>query len=239
MKIFLPREHGLLGWVGLPLVAALGLAPGGTTLLALASVLGGFCAFNARRRGLNRPALLALGAGALAAAGALSGSSAPLLLGAALGTGALAGLAGSALPQTLPRQTALEVGAILGLVGLGGALALGGGADPRRVATVFLMLGAWQLAGLWWIRRSLAGVLPRRSPWQAGLGLALAVAAAAVAAGCWYGLLTVPAALLLYPLRMAVHPPPASPRDAKRVGMTELVWSLVAVAVAVLGSGGG
>ena len=234
MRALMPREHGLLAWVGLPMAAALAQRPTLPAALAVGAVLAGFGAFNALRRA---EAGLALTAGLLAGAlglAAARGANVGLALGAAAG-GAL--LAARLLPAHLPRAPILEGGAILACNALGAAIALGCGARPERAGVLALMLVAWQVTGLWWVRRSLAGVLPRRAPWRAGAGVALGLAGAAVAAGCWYGLLAIPAALLLYPLRMAAHPPPTSPRQAAAVGLTELGWSVLALALALLGTG--
>lgn len=238
MRRFLPREHGLLAWVGLPLLAALVLAPRvGTGLAALAVVLG-FGAFNAARRAEWRAA----GGAMLLAAGMAAAAETVIdWPGLLLGTLSLALLAaGGALTtfgERLPRAPALEVLGLAGLNAVGMGLAISGGAPWDRAITLSLVLLCWQVTGLWWVRRSLAAVLPRRAPWRPGLGLALALAASAVAAGCWYGLLTIPAVLLLYPLRMALHGAPGGPRDAARVGFTELGWSVLAIGLAALGAG--
>lgn len=234
MRRFLPREHGLIAWVGLPLLAALALAPGWSTAAAVGAVLAGFGAFNAWRREQRRAAGLALLVAAAAGALALSLSDRPALLAAALGLGAAGALGGARfLHGSIPRLPGLESGAILALNALGATLAVAGGARAGHAITLALVLAAWQVAGLWWVRRSLAAVLPRRHAWGAGLGVALGLAGAALAAGSWYGLLAVPAVLLLYPLRVLAHRAPESPRQAARVGLTELGWSVLAIIVAV------
>lgn len=233
MRAWMPREHGLMAWVGLPMAAALGLAPG--SLPAIGAVVAGFCAFNAARRQAWPPAAgaaaLSVSLGGLAVARAAQ----PFPLVCALGTAGLLAIgAGLAFRVHPPRTPLLEVAGITALCGLGAGLAVVHGAPVDRSATVGLMLAAWQVTGLWWVRGLLARVLPRRVPWRAGLGVALALAAAATAAGCWYGLLAIPAALLLYPLRMLAHRAPSSPREAARVGLTELGWSAVALTLALL-----
>lgn len=238
MRRFLPREHGLLAWVGLPLLAALVLAPETGTALASLAVILGFGAFNAARRAEWRAAAGALALASGAAGAAVMVIDRPWLL---LGTLALASAgAGAALTtfgERLPRAPALELVGLAGLNALGMSLAISGDARWDRALTLSLVLLCWQVTGLWWVRRSLAAVLPRRAPWRPGLGVALALAGSAVAAGCWYGLLTIPAVLLLYPLRMALHGPPGGPRDAARVGFTELGWSVLAIGLAALAGG--
>lgn len=233
MRAWLPREHGLMAWVGLPMAGALGLAPG--ALPAAGAVIAGFYSFNAARREATGwsalAATLALSLGALA----LSRAPAPAPLACALGSAAVVALAAALVfRRTLPRSPALEVAGICGLCALGASLAVVHGAPVDRSATLALMLAAWQVTGLWWVKGLMAAVLPRRVPWRRGLGVAGALAAAAIAAGCWYGLLAVPAALLLYPVRMLAHAAPASPREAVRIGMTELGWSALALTLALL-----
>ncbi len=236
MRRFLPREHGLIAWVTLPLLAAVVEAP--RALPAALAVLAGFGAFNAARRGERRAGLGALALGAALALLALLQSPEPWALVLTLGLAslgavlALAGLGGRAT-----HAPALEVGALAGLGALGVGVALSAGGQLERTLTVALMLLAWQVTGLWWVRRSMAAVLPRRAPWREGLGVALLLAGSAVAAGCWYGMLAIPAVLLLYPLRMALHSGPRGPQDAARIGLTELGWSVLAVALATLAGG--
>ena len=238
MRRFLPREHGLIAWVGLPLLAALACAPGWRTAAAVGTVLAGFGGFNAARRGDTRGvglcAALALPLGVVAVLGA----AAPGALALVLGIGAATALGMAMGFRQLPRAVGIEALAIGALGGLGVAVAVaGGGAEPGPTLTVGLVLASWQIAGLWWVRRSLAGLLPGRRPWDAGLLVALGVAATALAAGCLYGLLAVPAVLVLYPLRVLVHGRPRSARQVGRVGLTELGWSVLALAAAVAASG--
>ncbi len=236
MRRFLPREHGLIAWVTLPLLAAVVEAP--LALPAALAVLAGFGAFNAARRGAWRAGLGALTLAAALALVALLQSLAPGALALTFGLAGLgAALALAGLGGRPTHATALEVGALAGLGALGVGVALSAGGQPERALTVALMLLAWQVTGLWWVRRSMAAVLPRRTPWRAGLGVALLLAGSAVAAGCWYGMLAIPAMLLLYPLRMALHDGPRGPQDAARVGLTELGWSVLAVTLAALAGG--
>ena len=230
MRAYLPREHGLLVWIGLPLLAAVAQAPGAAVAAVL--VVLGFGAFNALRRRERRAATLAMAPALALLAPALAWSDHPWILGFGLMLGGLAALAGLREGH-LSRRPAVMVLGMAALNGVGASLAVAAGADPHRAGLVALVLLAWQVAGLWWVRRSMAAVLPRRLPWRNGLVVALALAAAAVAAGCWYGLLTIPAALLLYPLRILLHPAPSNPRDAARVGMTELGWSVLALTVVI------
>lgn len=238
MGAYLPREHGLIAWVCVPLVAAMLLASTAACGLAAVTVLTGFLSFNAARKGAWPMAGAALVLAAGIGAGALVASAAPLVLAGALAVaGVVAGAVALEFGGVMPRNTGMLVVAILGLSALGAAVAVSAGADPARSATVALVLAAWQVAGLWWVRRQMARVLRRRLPWRAGVATSIGLAAAAMAAGCWYGLMLVPAVLLLYPLRMVAHAPPRSAREAGRVGMTELGWTLVAVAFSVLTSG--
>lgn len=232
MRPFLPREHGLLVWVALPLLAAVAQAPGVAVVSAALLVVFGFGAFNALRRRARRSALLALTPAAALLAPALWWSARPWALVAGLLIGASIAAVGLREGHLSHRPPAMVLG-MAALNAVGASLAVAAGADPGRAGLVALVLLAWQVAGLWWVRRSMAAVLPRRSPWRGGFGVALALAAAAVAAGCWYGLLTIPAALLLYPLRILLHRAPSNPRDAARVGMTELGWSVLALTAVI------
>jgi len=232
MRAFLPREHGLLVWVGLPLLAAVAQAPGLPAILAASVVTLGFGAFNALRRRERRASLLAASLALAALVPALAWSAHPATLALGLLVGALAAL-GGLREGPLSRRPEVMVLGMAALNAVGASLAMAAGSPSTHAAVVALVLLAWQVAGLWWVRRSMAAVLPRRSPWRGGWSVALALAAAAVAAGCWYGLLTIPAALLLYPLRILLHPAPAHPRDAARVGMTELGWSVLALTAVI------
>lgn len=237
MRRFLPREHGLIAWVGLPVLAVLALAPGLASTLAGLAVLAAFGAFNAARREEDLSAAGALLVSAALAVAALLESARPTLLLLGLGLGAAFAVGAMAcFRRQLPRSPPQEVGALFGLNALGACLAVSAGAEPERALTVALMLLAWQVTGLWWVRRTMAAVLPRRAPWREGLAVALGLAGSAALAGCWYGLLAIPAVLLLYPLRILAHRPPASPSEAARVGLAELGWSVLALGLAVLAS---
>ena len=65
-----------------------------------------------------------------------------------------------------------EVAGICGLCALGASLAVVHGAPVDRSATLALMLAAWQVTGLWWVKGLMAAVLPRRVPWRRVLGVA-------------------------------------------------------------------
>lgn len=225
LRGLLPREHGLSAWVLVPLVGALALAP--ATLPAALAVWVAFGAFNAARRGQR---WLAAGAAGLAMAlglVGLVGSQRPLLMGVAL---ALAGIgaAGAMLRfgRSMPRSVAPELLAIGGLGVLGASLAVACGAEPDRAAALAALLFSFQVTGLWWVRRGLARVLPGRRPWAAGPYVALLFVALAAGLGLGLGQPRVLALLTLLPLRLLTDRAPSSAREAPRVGLTELGWTL-------------
>lgn len=225
-KVYLPKEHGLWTWVCVPLLAAGLLAPHPATLAGAVALLAGFFAFNAARH-----AAWGHAAAASVAAVAIGLAAVPLAdrPDVVVGTGAfgLAAAAGAALlfGGKLPRIAAFEVAGILALCAMAGGLAVGGGAAPARVAVAMLAVATWLVAGLWWVRRLMANVLPKRTPWRVGYAVTLALAAVCLAAGLAVGEPLVGAVPLLYPLRMFLHRPPARAIEAMKVGLVELAWA--------------
>ncbi|MCB9732512.1 MAG: hypothetical protein H6745_07865 [Deltaproteobacteria bacterium] len=150
--------------------------------------------------------------------------------------GAAAGLLTQlALRGRAPRRVGAEAAAITGFVALGAGVAVGAGAAVPHAAAAATALFAWLLLGLGYVKRQLATVLARRTPWRtAPLWGGLAVAAS-VAVGAATGHLAVGLLPLAYPLRVLTARAPASARDAARVGLTELAWGAAfVVAAAVL-----
>lgn len=241
LRALRPREHGLWAWALVPQLGALALAPRFGTLLAALAVAAGFGASNALGSAL-RQRDPAAGLGAALAAGvalALAAAAAPVLerpgvMAGAFGVaGALGGGLLLATGGRLPRARALELPGLLTLTGLGGAVAVAGGAPAGPAGALAALLFGWFVIGIAWVDRQVARVMPGRVPWSAGpvaAGLA-SLGAAGVALGADRPAL-VPL-LALYLGRARLHAPPRTPRDLKRVGLTELGW---AVAVALLGA---
>lgn len=238
-KELLPKEHGALAWLGLPLLMALCLAPALSTLAAGLAVVAGFGAaqgFGRAMRGspiARVPTLLAVLAanlfGGLGVATATDPEAvvATLLGGALAGFGAMAFMRGRA-----PREVLAELIAITGFAAIGAGLAVGGGTDGLRALAGAAALGAWLVLGLWWVKGALARVLAHRVPWHAGKW----VGAGAVLMSLVIGILAdepvVGALPILYGVRMVVHRAPTGARDARRVGLTELAWGVVAAVLA-------
>lgn len=232
MKVYLPKEHGLWTWVCVPLLAAGLLAPHPATLAGSVALLAGFFAFNAARHAAW---------GHVAAAGAVATLAGLVTVPLAVrpqvvvGTAvfALAAAAGAAalFGGKLPRVAAFEVGGILALCAMAGGLAVAAGADAGRAAVALIAVATWLVAGLWWVRRLMANVLPKRSPWRVGHVVALALAAISLAVGVAVGEPLVGAVPLLYPLRMFLHRPPARAIEAMKVGLVELAWAVGAAAL--------
>jgi hypothetical protein len=232
-KELVPKEHGVWAWLVLPLVLALCLAPAPATLAAALATIAGFASAQGLGRALRGsraaalPTLASLAAavvfGALAVATAARPAAVTVTLLAAGGAGflAMALLGGRA-----PRQAPVELVAIAGFVAIGVGLAWSGDAARERVVTGAAVLFAWLVLGLWWVRRALAAVLSHREPWRAGRWLALAGVIASLAIGIACERVWVGALPLAYGARVAAHRPPASARDAKRIGLTELAWGL-------------
>lgn len=240
-KLLLPREHALWGWVGVPLLGVLVLHPTLGTAAGAGAVIAGFGAWNAASRVLRGIPRAGMAAGVGGAAAAALGAAALVLdehpavlagaLVAALGAGS--GVLG-VLRGHLRQDPWWESVGILGFCALAGAVAVGAGAPAVSVALLEALIGAWLLAGLWWINRSLAPLLKDRRLWSAGPwvagGAAAGVALAAVGAGAPL-VAVLPA---LYPARVALQRPAVAPRDARRLGLAELGWGvLVATAGAV------
>jgi hypothetical protein len=234
-RALLPREHGLWGWLLVPLVAALALAPGVSVLAAALATVAGFGAANAlgRRIRLTQPAVLVAltGAGGAAVLAVVT-AAAPLTMGLVLAISGALGLGARLVARgRIPRQRPLELLALAGLASTAGLIAVGDGAPPDRAAAALLAVFAWLVLGLWWVGALLARVLKHRPPSRA---LPWAAAAAVVASGV-VGIATRYPIVGLLPLsylgRIVAHRPPAHAREAWRVGVAELAWG-VALALA-------
>lgn len=243
MRELLPREHALWGWLGVPLFAALLTAPTAATAAAVGTAFAGFGAWNAVGRWL-RGSARARGPAALAAlvalglaACAIGLAARPIVTAVAFG-GAGASAAGvAAWTRGHVRQDPTsEAAGIALLCGFAWLVGVGGGAEPARMGAILAVVLAWTWLGLWWINLRLAPLLPNRTRWVRGpLLVALAVGATAgvaVASGTpLLGLLP-----LAYLGRVASTGPVRGPRDARRLGLTELAWGLaIALAATRLG----
>lgn len=241
IKLLFPREHALWGWVGVPLLGVVELAPSAGTLLGALAVVAGFGAWNGASRALRGVPRAGTAAGIAAALAASCGAGAvvladrPAVLVATFGAAFLGG-AGvlAALRGQLRQDPRWESLGILGFCGLAGAVAVAAGASVPRVALLEAMIAAWLLAGLWWINRSLAPLLKDRRLWSAGPwvagGAAAGVAVAAIGAGAPV-LAVLPA---LYPARVALQRPARVPKDARRIGLAELGWGVTIATLAAL-----
>lgn len=240
-RALLPREHGLWAWLGVPLVTALILQPTAGTALAGGTVLAGFGAINALARmargssdagRMVAPAVVVAGValvGAIATAAHPVAVAVPLI---AIGVGGFA--ATLAVRGKFAVNPSGELTVIAGLAALGGVIAAANGAAVRDAIAVTAVVASWHAVGLWWVNRQLAPVLPTRTAWRSGAWIVGAFAAigagtAAIAAGPACALL-----IALYPVRMFAHERLVDVRDARRVGMTEFVWSLSIGAAAAL-----
>lgn len=239
MKCLLPKEHGLLAWVLVPLVGAALLRPSLATLIGTAAVLFAFFSFNAFRRQEYRVGTTMLVLSAGLGLGALPLAAAPAVL-VTLGLIGLPILGFSALrhPHELPRRPLLEVAAIGFLSAVGAAVAVAGGATVGPAALMAAVSASWLVLGMWKLREQFAKILPKRERWPGGVlagGLAVSATAATglILGAPWAGL--VP---LLYPLRLGLHRSPQSATELKKVGMTEFCWALAAVALGVLAGQG-
>lgn len=234
-RALLPREHGLWGWLLVPLLCALALAPGLAVLAAAFASIAGFGAANAlgRRHGLAEPAVVtALGIAAAGAALAVVTAAAPVTMGLILAIAGALGLGARVLARgRIPRQRPLELLALAGLTLAAGVIAVGGGAASAHAAAALTAVFAWLVLGLWWVGALLARVLkhrpPSRSlPWIAAFAV---VASGVVGAATHHPI--VGALPLFYLGRIVAHRPPGHARDAWRVGVAELAWG-VALALA-------
>lgn len=239
LKKLLPKEHGLLAWVGVPLLGALMLSPCLPTLLAALAVLAGFFSFNALRKEAWPLAgiMLAITGGIGLAALPLAAAPTMLYALAMLGLLILV-LAAVIRPHTLPRQPLLEILAIAGLCGMGAVVAVAGGALWPRALLVSAIGGSWLVLGMWKLREKLSAILPKRKAWEGGAIAGVLAVGATIATG--FALEAPLAGLvpLLYPLRLFLHKNPTSAMELSKVGMTELGWALGAVALGVLSSQG-
>lgn len=237
-RLLLPREHGVWAWVGLPLLLALLLAPSLTTVLGTLVVLAGLGATQALGRamrgvaGAKTAAVVAALVAAAAGGGAWLVAERPWVLLATVSGAGLFGASATWMTRGRPpRQIAVEVVAIAVFVATGAGLAIAAGAPPLRSGVAGLALLAWLVLGLWWVKGRLATVLARREPWEVGPWVAGGLVMTSVAAGVWASLPLVGCVPLAYALRARAHRPPASARDAKRVGLQELAWGAAATVV--------
>ncbi len=234
-RALLPREHGLWGWLLVPLLCAIALAPGLAVFGAALATVAGFGAANAlgRSHRLTEPAILtALGIAAAGAALAVVTAVVPVTMGLVLAIAGALGLGARMLARgRIPRQRPLELLALTGLSVSAAIIAVGDGAAPARAAAALTAVLAWLVLGLWWVGALLARVLKHRPP-SASLPW---VAASAVVSSGVVGVATqhpiVGALPILYMGRIVAHRPPAHARDAWRVGVAELAWG-VALALA-------
>jgi hypothetical protein len=202
------------------------------------AISGIYAAGNAARAGDSGAAYRAAAASAVAALVATAAAPAPWwwAVGA---TGCVVGVAGAVRAtggktgRAVPQHTAFEILAIGGGVAVGATIALAGGAGWTTAALLALLLWTWEVMGLWWIRGHLAGVLRGREPWDAGRWLAGASWLALGLVARPLHALEVALIPALYAARVALSAPAASGADARRVGVTEAAWTLVAAALAV------
>jgi hypothetical protein len=240
-KDLLPREHALWGWVGVPLFGSLCVEPGAAVALAALATLAGFGTWNAAGRWARgsdraRDALLPAAAVAVAAAvAAVWAAERPILSALALGgAGLAAGVAMWTTHGRLRQDPGAEAAAIVALAIYGAGVGVGAGADVRSAAMVQAATATWLLLGLWWINRTLAPLLPHRRRWRYGLVVAGASAVASFGVALATGVVAVGFVPLLYAVRILSQRPAVGARDARRLGLVELGWSLaISLAVAL------
>ncbi len=229
LRPLLPREHGLWSWLVVPLGASVLLAPDPSTTAAAVAMILAAGASNATRRRALVPAGVS-GALAVVTAGlAVFGSQRPAELATLfLAIGAAGALLTWRFHKPLPRSSTranLEAGIILGLAAVAAAVAVIGGVDPIACIGVQLSLAAWQVTGLWWINRSFSRAR-NLEPWTFGPAMLATVWIAAAGFGLSVGLAAVALLPAVYWLRTWLQKPMESARDAKRIGLTELYWTL-------------
>lgn len=241
LKELIPKEHGVWGWLGIPLVMALASAPSWTALTGAFAVVAGVGAahgFGRAMRGMTRarvPTALALILANLLGIIAVASAPRPEVLVPTLGLGALLGFGAMFyLRGRLPRAVLAEIATIAAFTSIAAGLAVSAGAAPERVAVSGAVVLTWLVLGLWWIKRSLARVLSHRDPWRHGLLVGSICAAGSIVLGVvfeapWVGVLP-----LLYVPRALIHRAAAVPADAKRIGLTELAWGIGVAVAAVL-----
>lgn len=241
LRALLPKEHGLWSWACVPLVAAILLAPESTTALGALAILLLFGGANAARKGEKVTSGLASAAGVALGVGLAPALAQPAIwlstLGALGAGGAIAlVVVGRATGRKAPNATLLELAAIGGFTAAGAGLAIANGAMEARTALVALALGTWQVIGLWWVRGELARVLPGRTPWALGPAVIAALVLALVISAVGLGQQAVIGVPALYVLRARLTRPATTARDARRIGLSEAAWAIVAVVVAVVAS---
>lgn len=227
--------------MGVPLLAALLLAPHPPTLVAGCSVMAAFGAFNAfgrflgGREGAREIGLAALGVALALATLAVLLSTHPIWLLGIYVTAAVAGsIATLAWRGRHPRRIAFEVAAIGGCAMIGAGIAAAAGAETSHALVVAIVLTTWGTWSLWWVRGQLARLLPRRVAWSQGRPLVVGLSLVTFAAGVYLGHPFAAALPLLYPLRTVVHAPVRSPGKARVIGLTELGWALGIAGLAVV-----
>lgn len=230
MNPLLPREHGLWCWVAAPLLAAILVAGSPGALAGALALVCGFGAANAARARAWRHAAVAglLGTGLAVLAGALLPNPrlwTTAVVIVALGAGAAVVTVGRRGGHAVRGRSAWEVAAVLGPVAIGAALALAADAPPDRVAVVAVGLAAFELVGLWWVRRVLAPVLPGRHPFPGGNTLPAVAVGVSVVVGFVCGAPVAGGLPLLYAARSITTSPPRSGKDARRLGLSEAAWT--------------
>lgn len=232
-KDLFPREHGLWGWVGVPLFGAMVAAPSATAALAAVSVFAGFGAVNAYGRYCRGSAKAfevlapALGVAVGCGTAAWLVSTRPLPLLVSLGALAAGGfLFTRAVRGQMPHNPLFEFGAIGALVATGACVSAAAGASIDRIVASGVAIASWLTLGLWWVNWQMSAVIPGRRPWLWGPLVALATVICSLLTGVRWGHPWVGILPALYALRMLLHPAATSARDAKRTGLTELGWGL-------------
>jgi hypothetical protein len=224
-------------------MAALLLAPQVGTSLGALAITALFAAGNAWRAGMPQVVALCAGFASLMAMVA-----AALLLSrgwwAVSLFGGLGGVVGAVFAtegrfgRAIGRHTELELLAIGGSLLVGGALALAGGAEPRRVVLMASALWTWELIGLWWVRGQLSRILKGRAPWGAGpwvwgpSWLVLGLLGAAWSTP-WVAAIPVGYGLRTWSTRRVT-----SGSEIRRIGLSEAAWTTVAAFAGFVASGG-
>lgn len=241
VRAYVPREHALWGWLGVPLANALLLRPSLGTAIAIASVLAGFGAVNAAARAARgsaaagRAVLPAAIVAGVALCGAVACATSPGVVAVPLIAVGVTGMAATlAMRGRFVANQDVEVGIIAALAGLGVAIAVGNGAPVRAAVAVGAVVAAWHVIGLFWVNREFARVLPGRVSWRAGAVIAVACAAVGAVAAAWCSEPALALLIGLYPARIVAHSGAGAARDARRIGLTEFGWSLSIGAVAAL-----
>ena len=177
-RLMRPDQQALWGWVGLPLLAALLVAPKVATLMGAVGLLIGFLGYNAAcklaRRQNQQAQRVAVGLLNISMICGLIGlitAPQPILFtltfwGAGVGAAGLLKL----FAGRYPRSALLELAGIAAMTAIGMTLAAAGGAESSRAICAGLAVFAWLCTSAYWIQFNLCRLHARRARAAGGAG---------------------------------------------------------------------